>query len=46
MNDYSCEYGSIKYFIYCGFSGMISCGITHPLMVPIVRKIFFLYSKI
>ncbi|CAF1132298.1 unnamed protein product [Adineta steineri] len=34
-SEYCCEYGSTKYFIYCGLGGMLSCGITHPLMVPI-----------
>ncbi|CAF0872764.1 unnamed protein product [Rotaria sordida] len=32
---YSCEYGSIKYYIYCGIAGMLSCGITHTALVPI-----------
>ncbi|CAF2498579.1 unnamed protein product [Rotaria sp. Silwood2] len=32
---HSCEYGSIKYYIYCGIAGMLSCGITHTALVPI-----------
>ncbi|CAF3210081.1 unnamed protein product [Rotaria socialis] len=32
---YSCEYGSVKYYIYCGIGGMISCGITHTALVPL-----------
>lgn len=31
----SCEYGSVKYYIYCGLSGMLSCGITHTALVPL-----------
>ncbi|CAF4278968.1 unnamed protein product, partial [Adineta steineri] len=32
---YSCEYGSVKYYIYCGIAGMISCGVTHTTVVPL-----------
>ncbi len=36
-NDSMNEYGSIKYFIYCGFSSMISCDHT----TKSVRKFSF-----
>ncbi len=36
VEHYSCEYGSIKYYIYCGISGMLSCGVTHTAVVPLV----------
>ncbi|CAF4390590.1 unnamed protein product, partial [Rotaria sordida] len=32
---YSCEYGSIKYYVYCGISGMLSGAITHAAVVPL-----------
>ena len=32
----SCEYGSFKYYLYCAISGMLSCGITHTAVVPLV----------
>lgn len=32
---YSCEYGSGKYFALCGFGGVLSCGLTHTLVVPL-----------
>ncbi|XP_063719858.1 solute carrier family 25 member 3-like [Symsagittifera roscoffensis] len=32
---YSCEYGSLKYFALCGFGGVLSCGLTHTLVVPL-----------
>merc|ERR1711973_111157 len=31
----SCEYGSMKYYYLCGFGGLLSCGITHTLVVPL-----------
>ena len=31
----SCEYGSMKYFALCGLGGVLSCGITHTLVVPL-----------
>ena len=34
--QYSCEYGSMRYYILCGIGGMISCGITHTALVPLV----------
>ncbi|CAF1136318.1 unnamed protein product [Rotaria sordida] len=32
---YSCEYGSIKYYVYCGISGMLSGAITHAAVGPL-----------
>ena len=34
-NNYSCEFGSGKYYAYCGFGGILSCGLTHTAVVPI-----------
>jgi solute carrier family 25 phosphate transporter 3 len=31
----SCEYGSLKYYALCGFGGVLSCGITHTMVVPL-----------
>lgn len=31
----SCEFGSQKYFILCGFGGILSCGTTHTFVVPL-----------
>lgn len=31
----SCEYGSDKYFLLCGLGGILSCGITHTMVVPL-----------
>nr|BAN20386.1 mitochondrial phosphate carrier protein [Riptortus pedestris] len=31
----SCEYGSSKYFLLCGVGGILSCGITHTMVVPL-----------
>lgn len=33
--EYSCEFGSPKYFALCGFGGILSCGITHTLVTPL-----------
>ncbi|XP_059138736.1 solute carrier family 25 member 3-like [Physella acuta] len=33
--DYSCEFGSSKYYLLCGFGGLLSCGITHTAVVPL-----------
>ncbi|CAF1299725.1 unnamed protein product, partial [Didymodactylos carnosus] len=33
--QYSCEYGSLKYYMYCGLSGVLSCGLTHTAVVPL-----------
>jgi solute carrier family 25 phosphate transporter 3 len=29
------EFGSAKYYFLCGFGGMLSCGITHTMVVPL-----------
>lgn len=31
----SCAFGSKKYFALCGLGGIISCGITHTMVVPL-----------
>ncbi|XP_055378029.1 phosphate carrier protein, mitochondrial [Condylostylus longicornis] len=31
----SCEFGSMKYFALCGLGGIISCGTTHTMVVPL-----------
>lgn len=31
----SCEFGSAKYYAYCGFGGLLSCGLTHTALVPL-----------
>ncbi|KAG5830777.1 hypothetical protein ANANG_G00314190 [Anguilla anguilla] len=31
----SCEFGSQKYFMLCGFGGILSCGTTHTAVVPL-----------
>ncbi|CAN0103904.1 solute carrier family 25 member 3 [Lampetra fluviatilis] len=31
----SCEYGSTKYYVLCGFGGILSCGVTHTAIVPL-----------
>lgn len=28
LEEYSCEFGSMKYCALCGFSGVLSCGLT------------------
>merc|ERR1711973_56430 len=33
--EYSCEFGSNKYFALCAFGGVLSCGITHTLVTPL-----------
>jgi len=33
--EYSCEFGSPKFFALCGLGGIISCGVTHTLVVPL-----------
>lgn len=33
--QFSCEYGSMKFFGLCGFGGVLSCGITHTALVPL-----------
>jgi len=29
------EFGSLKYYLLCGFGGILSCGITHTAIVPL-----------
>lgn len=31
----SCAFGSTKYFALCGLGGIISCGLTHTMVVPL-----------
>lgn len=31
----SCEYGSMKFYAYCGLGGVLSCGLTHTALVPL-----------
>ncbi|KAL0962713.1 hypothetical protein UPYG_G00344360 [Umbra pygmaea] len=31
----SCEFGSQKYLLLCGFGGILSCGTTHTALVPL-----------
>lgn len=31
----SCEFGSTQYFLLCGLGGIISCGTTHTMVVPL-----------
>lgn len=33
--EYSCAYGSNKFFGLCALGGVISCGVTHTLVVPL-----------
>ncbi|XP_057172519.1 phosphate carrier protein, mitochondrial isoform X1 [Ursus arctos] len=33
--QYSCDYGSGRFFILCGLGGIISCGTTHTALVPL-----------
>jgi hypothetical protein len=33
--EYSCEFGSNKYFALCAFGGVLSCGITHTAVTPL-----------
>jgi len=34
-DEFSCEFGSLKYYTLCGFGGLLSCGITHTAIVPL-----------
>ncbi len=45
IEHHSCEYGSVKYYIYCGIAGMLSCGVTHTTVVPLVCYLFYFFSK-
>jgi len=31
----SCEFGSLHYFALCGLGGVLSCGLTHTMVVPL-----------
>lgn len=33
--EYSCEFGSAKFYALCGLGGVLSCGITHTAVVPL-----------
>ena len=33
--EYSCEYASNKFFALCGLGGVVSCGLTHTMIVPL-----------
>merc|ERR1712179_427203 len=33
--EYSCEFGSTKYFVLCAFGGLLSCGLTHTAVTPL-----------
>jgi len=33
--EYSCEFGSTKYFALCALGGVLSCGITHTAITPL-----------
>jgi len=33
--EYSCEFGSNKYYALCGLGGVLSCGITHTAVTPL-----------
>ncbi|KAB0338836.1 hypothetical protein FD755_025135, partial [Muntiacus reevesi] len=35
VEEYSCEYGSVKFYALCGFGGILSCGLTHTSVVPL-----------
>uniref|UniRef100_A0A2K6V401 Solute carrier family 25 member 3 n=1 Tax=Saimiri boliviensis boliviensis TaxID=39432 RepID=A0A2K6V401_SAIBB len=35
VEEYSCEFGSAKYYALCGFGGVLSCGLTHTAVVPL-----------
>merc|ERR1712026_510527 len=34
-DEYSCEFGSPKYYALCGFGGLLSCGLTHTAVTPL-----------
>ena len=34
-DEYSCEFGSSKYYALCGIGGILSCGITHTAVTPL-----------
>jgi len=34
-SEYSCEFGSYKFYGICGFGGLLSCGLTHIIVTPL-----------
>lgn len=34
-DQYSCEFGSAKFYGLCAFGGLLSCGLTHTAVVPL-----------
>ena len=34
-DEYSCEFGSPKYYALCAVGGALSCGITHTAVTPL-----------
>eukprot|EP00061_Rhincodon_typus_P009536 g33121.t1 len=35
QEQYSCEYGSARFYALCGLGGILSCGTTHTAVVPL-----------
>jgi len=35
ISNYSCDFGTAKYYALCGLGGILSCGITHTALVPL-----------
>ena len=35
ISEVSCEHGSAKFILLCGFGGILSCGTTHTALVPL-----------
>ncbi|KAK7808158.1 hypothetical protein U0070_024847 [Myodes glareolus] len=35
VEEYSCEFGSMKYYAPCGFDGVLSCGLIPTAVVPL-----------
>ncbi|KAF0989024.1 hypothetical protein HZS_3515, partial [Henneguya salminicola] len=33
--SYSCKYGTAEYYGLCGIAGILSCGLTHTMVVPL-----------
>ena len=34
-DEYSCEFGSAKYYALCAVGGALSCGLTHTAVTPL-----------
>nr|KAF6453817.1 solute carrier family 25 member 3 [Molossus molossus] len=46
VEEYSCEYGSMKFYALCGLGGILSCGLTHTAVVPLwMRQIPYTMMK-